>query len=468
MFLDIIEKGTIKWHRNELINELFNDRLKGEALALRGVYHLYILQAHAGVGKTSDRLMGIPYFKEFLDSDGDFNTPRLSFEESVKAINADFEEALTLLPFAYSNNVSDVLPRYSNVDFDTYKVANGEQYNLRIQGKIVKALQARLNLFAASPSFLNGGRYYEKAASAAGEILSKNGGIAGLAADGIEFYKSDGSKDSGEILWRSTLDDNSSSLEAQLFPPSRNGDGRINPTHNLAMAFPMKSGFPATVENGYEPQDPFANRDPRLAKYFVLNGSTIGGGKIISGAGGGVDRVDSISEMSTTTGYYLRKLLRPDVRLNDDGTTVGQRHFNVYFRYTELYLILAEAANEIGGPTHMVNGMSAYDIIAAIRKRAGIDQPDDYLQTITSKEKMRELIRNERRLELCFEGHRFWDIRRWGLPLNETARGIFHDGSKYIELPAVELRDYPTFAKYLPIPYNEVLKFSELEQNKGW
>lgn len=466
-FIAIVDEGTVQWNRDEEINQLFAERLKGEAIALRALYHFYVLQAHAGKG-TSGKLLGVPYFKEFIPSDGDFNQPRLSFEATVEAIDADFDVALEMLPEVYSDNKADVLPRYAGMEFNKYKVVNGAQYNLRINGRIVKALKARLALFAASPSYLNGAGYYQEAASAAGEVLEKIGGVAGLAADGLEFYKSDDGKDSNEMLWRASIGNNSSNQEERHFPPSRNGDGEINPTHNLAMAFPMANGYPSTVDNGFEPQNPYANRDPRLAKYLVLNGSSMGGGTINSGVGGGVDRTDSIPEQSTKTGYYLRKLLRPDVRINDDGTKVEKKHFNVYFRYTELFLIFAEAANEIGGPQHQVNGMSAMDVIAAIRERAGISQPDEFLQTVTTKEQMRELIRNERRLELCFEGHRFWDLRRWGLSLNETATGYFHDGSGYVELPAVETRSYPSYATYLPIPYNETLKFSALEQNEGW
>jgi hypothetical protein len=247
-----------------------------------------------------------------------------------------------------------------------------------------------------------------------------------------------------------------------------NGNGQINPTQNFVDAFPMQNGFPATAANGYDPQNPYANRDPRLEKFVVFNESSFGGGTIKTGFGGGINRLDSIPQFSTTTGYYLKKLLRPDVRLNDDGSTVPQVHYDVYFRYTELFLIFAEAANEVGGPDHVVNGMTPRAVISAIRQRAGIDQPDNYLASITTKEAMRELIRNERRLELSFEGHRFWDIRRWGLPLNEDAKGYFYDGSTYLELPSVEVRNYQPFAIYMPIPNNEVLRFPALEQNSGW
>jgi len=143
-----------------------------------------------------------------------------------------------------------------------------------------------------------------------------------------------------------------------------------------------------------------------------------------------------------------------DIEVCDDGTMFAA--------------ILAEAANEIGGPDHAVGGMSARNVIAAIRERAGINQPDGHLASIGSKEEMRNLIRNERRLELCFEGHRFWDLRRWGLSLNESVSGYFHNGSSYVEIPVVETRDYPGYAKYLPIPNSEIIKFPALEQNQGW
>lgn len=469
-FLEVIETGETQWSRDTLTNKMFEMRLKGEALALRGLHHYYVLQAHAGIGE-SGQLLGIPYFTEFIEPDGNFNVPRLSFEASVQAIMADFDAALNLLPTDYGLNAGQVDPWYSdleNFDFDKYGIVNDNFFDLRISGKIVRALKARLALFAASPSFLDSQSFYEMAATNASQILNTIGGTAGLDPNGNEFYTSDNNIQSSESLWRSSIGGNTFNIEERMFPPSVNGNGEINPTHNFVMAFPMLDGFPATAANGFDAQNPYANRDPRLEKYVVVNGATFGGGTINTGVGGGIDRLDSIPEQSTTTGYYLKKLLRPDVLINDNGTAQGQSHANVYFRYTELFLILAEAANEIGGPDYQVDGITARDVIAAIRNRAGISQPDNYLASITSQEDMRELIRNERRIELSFEGHRFWDLRRWGLSLNEPAKGYFFDGNNYIELPSVEIRNFPPFATYMPIPNTEILKFSELEQNMGW
>lgn len=469
-FLKIIDAGNTQWSRDTLTNTMFEMRMKGEALALRGLHHFYALQAHAGIG-TSGQLLGIPYFTEFIEPDGDFNVPRLSFEASVMAIMDDFDAALNLLPTDYGLSAAEVDPWYSsldNFDYDKYGLVNDNFFNLRISGRIVKALKARLALFAASPSFLNSQNYYVMAANNASEILNTIGGVAGLDPNGLEFYASDANIISRESLWRGSIGGNSVTFERRMFPPSVNGNGELNPTQNFVDAFPMLDGTPISISNSYDPQNPYADRDPRLEKYVVVNGAEFGGGTINTGFGGGNDRIDSIQGLSTTTGYYLKKLLHPDVRLNDDGTSQGKRHANVYFRYTELFLILAEAANEIDGPDHQVNGISARDVISAIRNRAGITQPDNYLASISTKEDMRELIRNERRIELSFEGHRFWDLRRWGVNLNETAKGLFFNGTNYQEIPSVEIRNYQSFATYMPIPNSEILKFSELEQNNGW
>ncbi len=463
-FISTIE--NVQWKRDSATNELFELRLRGEALAMRAVHHLYVLQGHAGESQSGE-LLGIPYYSEFIGPEGNFNVPRLSFEESVAKINADFEEALALLPMDY-DNAADVPARYESYDPEAYRFVFGDNNRLRISGRIIKAYQAKLALLAASPAFMNGqGDYYQRAADLAAELINDIGGVAGLDPNGVAFYNENSDRDLPELLWRNSVG-TSSWFEENQFPPSLNGDGRTNPSQNLVDAFPMLNGYPiADPNSGYDARNPYEGRDPRLAQYILYNGNTISDDTIFTGVGAGIDRVDAILERSTRTGYYLKKLLRPDVVINNDGSVTEQEHFSVFLRYTDLFLVLAEAANELGGPDFEVSGITARQIIAAIRQRAGIEQPDNYLQTINDQVAMRELIRNERRLELCFEGHRFWDMRRWELDLDEGVDGIFFNGNQYTLLD-VEPRQYGERAIYGPIPQSETVKFSELEQNKGW
>jgi hypothetical protein len=156
--------------------------------------------------------------------------------------------------------------------------------------------------------------------------------------------------------------------------------------------------------------------------------------------------------------------------MNPSATTT-KKHYEVHMRYTELFLIYAEAANEAYGPDGTgTSGFSARQVIAAIRKRAGITQPDNYLNSITSKDDMRTLIRNERRLELCFEGFRFWDLRRWKADLTQTAKGVnINRTSTSFTVVDVEPRAYNNDFMYSgPLPAREVIKFNALIQNKGW
>ena len=134
-----------------------------------------------------------------------------------------------------------------------------------------------------------------------------------------------------------------------------------------------------------------------------------------------------------------------------------------------MFLIYAEAANEAWGPDGKgTYTFSARDVIGQIRKRAGIAQPDKYLASITTTADMRTLIRNERRLELCFEGFRFWDLRRWKADLTEPAKGVNISADNLtFTFGTVENRPFTLNQIYGPLPYQEVLK-SNLSQNAGW
>ena len=237
----------------------------------------------------------------------------------------------------------------------------------------------------------------------------------------------------------------------------------------------MANGYPINdAASAYDPLDPYADRDPRLLEYIVVNGSQLGSSAIQTETGSGDDAIDNLPT-STRTGYYMRKLLRNDVNVNPVSEQQAL-HYVPRIRYTEIFLIYAEAANEAWGPdgTGTVASYTARDVIAAIRNRARASAgiTDEYISTVSSQEEMRELIRNERRLELCFEGFRFWDLRRWSVPsspleeLNEPAMGVRITNDQY-EIISVENRLYQDHMIYGPLPYNDVVK-AGLIQNNGW
>jgi hypothetical protein len=98
----------------------------------------------------------------------------------------------------------------------------------------------------------------------------------------------------------------------------------------------------------------------------------------------------------------------------------------------------------------------------------GTTNGDAYLESIKGdKDAMRTLIRNERRLELAFEGFRFWDLRRWNAALNEPVKGMSISQGAYQEIN-VEARSFQEHMRFGPIPYSEILKYNSLQQNTGW
>ena len=483
MNLMLSEVDSVKFSDNPVANRMFVDRIKGETYGLRALFMYYLLQAHGGM--AGGELLGVPIVLEPEDLYSDFNQPRATFEACMQQLYDDIEIALELLPVDYANisDPSEIPDKYleDGAATDDYNRVFGDDARLLFSGRIARAVRAQAALLAASPAFSEGNTTtWEDAANYAAEVIDLNGGVAGLAPNGVTWFANTSeinSVGSGlnppEILWRTDLGGTNSDLETQNFPPTLFGQGLVNPTQNLVDAFPMVNGYPITdPASGYDPLDPYANRDPRLRHFIIVNGSTAGPGNTVINTTADGTTNDGLNrvETSTRTGYYMRKLLRQDVNL-DPVSPNGQLHINPRIRYTEIYLAYAEAANEAWGPMGTGgNDYSAYDVIRAIRQRAGIglDNADAYLESVNGDQAaMRELIRNERRLELSFEGFRFWDLRRWKANLTEPARGVRIVAGNH-EIVPVENRVYQEHMIYGPIPYSETLKFSALQQNTGW
>ncbi|MEO6813116.1 MAG: RagB/SusD family nutrient uptake outer membrane protein [Ginsengibacter sp.] len=478
---EILQKtDEVNWATTgQYTKEMFNDRTKGEAYGLRGLFMYYLLQAHGG-WSVDGKLLGVPILTQLIDGQSDFKIPRNTFEECVQKAYSDLDSAEYFLPLDFENvgSTNDIPQKYAGkTTVSDYNRIFGAFNRQRLTARIVKGIRAKVSLLAASPAYNQGTSVtWAKAADDAAAVLDLIGGVSGLANNGNTWYASSNSGEINslsqgmnpkEILWRGNVS-NSSSLEADIYPPTLFGHGRVDPTQNLVDAFSTANGYPITDANGgYDPANPYNNRDPRLGLYIVVNGSKMGPSQstIYTEVGTSDDGLNAISN-STRTGYYMRKLVREDVNLNPTRTNT-QKHYMPYIRYTEIFLAYAEAANEAWGPDGSgIHGYSAKDVIAAIRKRGGIAQPDNYLSSITDKDAMRELIHNERRIELCFEGFRFWDLRRWKENLTEPAKGVSIINNIHTVI-SVEKRQYADYMYYGPIPYNDAIR-ENLVQNKGW
>jgi len=465
-FLSICDDITWSWQSEER-NRYFLQRLKGEAYGLRAMYGFDLLQAHSGIS-ASGELLGFPIVDKVLSVNDDLNLPRSQYMVCVEQLLSDCDLALA--------NLGNV---YQNTGNEAYDAVFGITFRNRISGEAVKALRSRILLHAASPAFTVGlaeaqlTSRWTDAAVAAGTMLVEKGGIAGLTPNGHLFYipvTSPSLRFDNDIIWRNDyVVDNT--LESNNYPPSFFGTGRVNPTQNFVDVFPMANGYPIThPQSGYNASNPYTGRDPRLQHYVVYNGNTLRRFFPVNTTTSNLMDGTNTSNNSTRTGYYLKKFMHPDINLTP-GSANQAIHFYTHFRYTEVFLNYAEAANEAWGPDGDPNGLgfTARSVISAIRKRAGITQPDNYLAGISSKEEMRAVIRNERRIELSFEGFRFWDIRRWNASMTEACRGVSITAGDVntFEYIHVEDRRYDDYMIYGPIPYNETLKY-DLKQNRGW
>jgi len=465
-FLGEVDKVNWYW-KNPTTSALFAKKLKGEAFGLRAWFYFSLLQAHAGMGANGE-MLGVPVVDRVLatSNPNDYQIPRSSFKDLVKFIINDCDSAIAMLPDRWVNS--------GNANAD---IATGARNTNRINGLSARLIKTKTLLYAASPAFTDGTYTYQMAAQSAAELMDKNKGLTNITLANnkhLEFYNSADVPNAGdqhpEVLWYSTRVNSSTSWEVSNYAPSLYGQGLTNPTQDLVNTFPMLDGTPppdSKINSG----DPYSGRDSRLAKYIFYNGASfVRGGQTITinTTSGTQDALGSTSIYATKTGYYLKKFMNVSSVNLDPKVNSGGLHYYTYARYTDVLLMFAEAANEAVGPDGSVGAYNARQVINALRTRAGITS-SVYVNGL-NKTQMTNLIRNERRIEMCFEEQRFWDIRRWKMipEMKKAVSGVevSADGKTYI-YKEVENRNYSDYQIYGPIPYAETLKYN-LVQNQGW
>lgn len=341
----------------------------------------------------------------------------------------------------------------------------------RITKGAVLALKARVLLYAASPLNSPSGQYdaelCDRAARAAADVINLGLYSTNISYRDMQFDRS--SSNPENILDNRPNIGNFNSMETWNYPKGGSdqyvttsvGNNATCPSQNLVDAYETVDG------SAVDPDDPYANRDPRFYETILCNGDTFNDATVESFVGGlaGINNTNC-----TTTGYYLKKFVQDKVQL-PQGTTVP--HVWYLFRYGEILLNYAEAMFYAHGPNakmgYVTNGgdLSALEAVNQVRARDGVDMPP-----LTSLDETK--LRNERRIELAFEGHRFWDVRRWKIAEtteNQPLMGmrIIKIGDRFdYNVVKVEDRTFrPAMYRY-PIPFAEKMRYPSWEQNEGW
>lgn len=337
----------------------------------------------------------------------------------------------------------------------------------------VLALKSRLALYSASPLYNTG--TWPDAVKAAQAVMDL--GKYSLYAGGYANLFLDAGNPEAIFARLYTKNANHTHLEIANGPNSYGGWGGNVPLQNLVDDYQMNNGKSiADPTSGYNPQSPYTNRDPRFYATILYNGAQYRGSTVETFTPGGKDSKDGPDNWNTSkTGYYLRKFMNDAYPLQNPWGNAGFQPW-YYFRYAEVLLNFAEAANEAYGPTVVPSGssLSAQVAVNQVRSRASVNMPA--LPAGISQAEMRDAIRNERRVELAFEEHRFYDVRRWKIAdvtENKPALGILitKNGNtlNYATKVALDGRAFSQKMYWLPIPRAEIQSSgNKLQQNTGY
>ena len=410
-----------------------------EARALRAFFHMELLKRYNNIVKA-DRTFTKEEVNDLVPSTNG---------EIVNWIVSELDSCIEHLPSTYS---------------DSYYAEIG-----RVTKGFAMAAKARVLLYAASPlsNPSNDKEKYYKAAAAASQFINSTSekAVYGLARQNFNSEAKD------LIFGIREVSDNN--YEKNNFPAGYEGGlSGICPTLNLAEAFDLVDGTPFDeslhMANLLNP----SSRDPRYAKAIISNGDLFKGQTVETFEGG---RNGSPVENASPTSFYLRKFVQEATSLTA-GNITSYPHIYPVFRVQEVYLNYAEALFEAtGNPeyTGTIGGVS-YTLSprAALNKiRAVYSMPD--IPAGLTEAQFRARLRNERRVELCFEGHRMWDLRRWktgNLTVDIYGLNIVKNGDDSFSCTKkkVQTRYWDDKMLWYPISAVELHKNPNLNQNTGW
>lgn len=451
-FLEKIDKINLDDYRNNVGGTTDYELLKQkfalfpyEVRALRAYFYFELVKTYGNV----------PLVTKSLTADEANSLKRDSYEDVFKFIVDECDAIIEHLPVDYMKELSQEIGRTNQA--------------------FVLALKARTLLYAASPLFnpSNDQEKWRKAVVANKEVIEKCTGWGTRLESYQALWGHDSFFNNEMIFVRGAGERND--FEINNFPVGiENGKSGNCPTQTLVDAYEYKAtgkSFGETWNTGtisLQKDNPFDGLDPRFEMTVVRQGDrwpSYNDNPIEVTEGG---RNGSPLFNATTTGYYLKKYCDGTVNISTNNSN-SKRHTWVIFRLGEFYLNYAEAMYYYTGSAEAKGefDMSANDAINILR-----DRPDIQMPHFTGNDDFEARYRRERMVELAFEDHRFWDVRRWkiGNVLSSVQKMTFTNGAggDVLMTRGTISRQWNDKFYLYPIPYTERYRNPNLEQNTGW
>jgi hypothetical protein len=414
------------------VDAALKKRMTGEIRTLRAYAYFQLISLFGGV----------PLITEPFSLYDDFNVPRNSYDDCMNFVISELDEAAALLP----------------PDYD----AAGKG---RLTQGAALAIKSRALLYAAS-ALNNPGNdraKWQKAADAAKAVIDLN--RYQLFPEYKEMFQAAKAYNS-EMIWvrpfNHIADPESVGIEQRCYPNGYNGFGQICPLQNLVEKYETINGRLPQDDPSFDPQNPYVNRDPRFYATILFDGAPFKGRNVETFLPGGRDsREGALSPWNASeSGYYLRKYI--DESITDPNTNNASDPPWPFFRYAEILLNYAEAAYHLGDEG------TCRQYVNQVRSRPGVNMPP----VTEGGAALLKRLQNERFIELAFEAHRYFDVRRWKIApevLDAPARGISirkgADGKKTYSVSTMEERHFFPRNYLAPIPQSEIDKNPQLKQN---
>ncbi len=409
------------------------EQLKGQAYFLRAWFYSSLVNLYGPV----------PIINRALELGEDLSISRSTYEECIQFITEDLDSATALLPL------------------------NWEGVNLgRATKGSAMGLKSRMLLYAASPlnNLSNDAAKWQAASDAAKAVIDLN--QYSLYPDYYEIFHEDNNQ---EVIFdvQYAFPTRTMNIEFDQNPANIDGaQGLWKPTQELVDSYEMADGKKIfDPGSGYDEQNPYINRDPRFYASVLYNGAPWREQFVetfMNGLSGPGDQNESGNSM---TGYYCRKFINEKNPIGEDDNKTNTNW--ILIRYAEILLNYAEAELQLN------NENVAKQYINMVRNRGvGMMPP------IPDAETGNELIdhyRNERKIELAFEEHHFFDVRRWkvapsllSLPVHNMHIVKEDDGTFTYAVEELEERVWRDALYYYPIPLDDINKNVNLKQNPGY